>query len=616
MGRKVENHALQKMKTVVEKETGKETNDKSREYELKHTKPKKKRKPRNSPNPSGRPRKNFDINKAIELVTYRTPAVGIAQFFGISVQSLHNYLKEYGYKNFTDFNQWHNEKKINDVRKTLFDMATKDKNLKALALVANAYTEIKSTSDRNSSNFDGVNSKAMPRIFFLDDNFSESAIKLELEERAIALKKVNFLKHQWEFISDRVTKFLCLSAGFGSGKTHVFLRKVLIAHIEMTCDNGDNIGKSEGLIIYPTLKMGKALFWNNFLHLLDDTGIAYKKNIAELTIETHFGIIRLLGGEDPEKIVGYNASFVGIDELDTIKKSKEVWDNANARLRGREDSQLFTVSTPEGFKLLYKKFVKEPQEKIEKGEEILTKLIKAKTADNPFLPDDFIATLKDQYTEKQLRAYLNGEFVNFNGMSVYEFDREVNVGKINYNPKERIYVGMDFNVNPMSFILFHANVVYDDGNPRLEYFRVFKSVSLANSNTKKACKWIADNYPDKDITFIVDKSGDSRKTSAEKTDVEIIRSYNYKVNYLTNLSEKDKVNITNNELEKGRIVIDEREGNYLIEDLEAVTSDDTGKINKKDLSLTHQSDALAYSVAWLLRKRKKIDSFAGYGGLM
>ena len=156
-------------------------------------------------------------------------------------------------------------------------------------------------------------------------------------------------------------------AGFGSGKTHILLRKVLIAHISMTCDNGDSIGKSDGLIVYPTNILGMQLFWIPFLSLLSKIGLKYETNKAEHTITTKFGIIRMLTGETPEKIVGFNSSYAGIDELDTMKKSQEVWDAVNARLRGRENAQLFTTSTPEGFGFLYKKFVKEPQQKIRRG---------------------------------------------------------------------------------------------------------------------------------------------------------------------------------------------------------------------------------------------------------
>ena len=49
---------------------------------------------------------------------------------------------------------------------------------------------------------------------------------------------------------------------------------------------------------------------------------------------------------------------------------------------------------------------------------------------------------------------------------------------------------MDFNVSSMNFILFNAEVEYQElpngqKMPMLKYFDVFKSVSLANSNTRK-----------------------------------------------------------------------------------------------------------------------------------
>ena len=203
--------------------------------ELKHKEPKKrpknptKKKGTHNGNPSkknrqvvkekaGHPQLDFDIDVAIELVGYKLPGTAIAQHFGFHVQTLNYRLQEYGYKGFSDFKQYHSEKKINSIRKTLFDKAINEKHFNSLKLIAESYTEIGEGSRRNGSNGLGFDEKS-PKIIFLDDDLSENHIKLDLDERAIALKKKNFLKHQWSFLQDGFTKYLALIAGFGSGKT-------------------------------------------------------------------------------------------------------------------------------------------------------------------------------------------------------------------------------------------------------------------------------------------------------------------------------------------------------------------------------------------------------------
>ena len=63
----------------------------------------------------------------------------------------------------------------------------------------------------------------------------------------------------------------------------------------------------------------------------------------------------------------------------------------------------------------------------------------------------YIETLMDIYTEQELEAYLNGEFVNLNSGSVYyAFDRKVNHSNREIQAGEVLHVGMDFNISKMS----------------------------------------------------------------------------------------------------------------------------------------------------------------------
>jgi len=549
-----------------------------------------------------------DLKKIIALTQYSSTAREIANYYGVSVSTLDLYFKDQGYVNFKDFQRIHRLHHIPQVKKTLYNLAMSG-NMPAIKMLLNNLSNIVDNPVRG-------NSETAPRVMIIDEDMTADSIKIENDERAILFKKAQFLTHQWNFLRAK-KEFVCLVAGYGAGKTHSFLRKILLSSQTRIMNSGEYKGKSSGIVIYPTHKLAKALFWNPYLNLLSSLNIDYTTNVQNNTIETAHGLITVFTAETPEKIIGVEASYIGFDELDRMKKAKLTWENAVGRLRGSDDPQIFCVTTPEGFGFTYDTFVKEPNDRLQHGKEIKTEIIRGKTKDNPYLDEGYIERLKDQIPSKKLEAYLNGEFVNLNGLqAVYEFDRAIHTAQVKQQEDKDIYIGLDFNVDPLSAIVFHAKTSINKRNqPQLDYLKVFRSISLRNSHTRALCKKIIKDYPDKKITFIVDRSGNQRHTNGDKTDVQILKEYGFNVVYLNKLSERDKLNNLNREFERGTITISNR-ATHLIEDLERCVTDQLGKIDKSDKERTHQLDALGYSISWLLRNRPVGTSYASYKGIL
>ena len=83
-------------------------------------------------------------------------------------------------------------------------------------------------------------------------------------------------------------------------------------------------------------------------------------------------------------------------------------------------------------------------------------LIRARTQDNPHLPEGFIDSLLANYPEQLIRAYLDGQFVNLNTGAVYDrFDRAKHVVAEEYDAlqMEPLRIGIDFNVTNMSAVV-------------------------------------------------------------------------------------------------------------------------------------------------------------------
>lgn len=404
----------------------------------------------------------------------------------------------------------------------------------------------------------------------------------------LTINAKDYTPHQFEFLTDE-SKILGLVCGFGAGKTHVFLRKTLLHHI-FKKKSDENV--SNGWIIYPTLDLANELFVDPFKELLESVGIDYDWNVQKNRFKTKYGHIRIYTLEQPDRMVGANLTYAGIDEFDTVKMSKalQCFRKIIGRLRGCEQPQLYIVTTPEGFKATYKIFVEN-----KKGGQ---RLIQARTIDNPYLPEGYIDMLREEYDERMLEAYLEGKFVNLtSGQVYYAFDRKKHILSENlpYMANYPIAICFDFNVYPYS-------VVWGQKLNDLNIRFLGEWTSKSHSNTYEACDEVMKSLPrDVDVIVYGDASGRSGAANSNLTNYQIInqkfsnyfKSVNYKVPS-SNPSVRDRVNCVNSALHRDIIRLNPACENLAL-DLEQVTWNEKGnELDKSNILRTHISDAAGY----------------------
>jgi hypothetical protein len=404
----------------------------------------------------------------------------------------------------------------------------------------------------------------------------------------LEIKKENFLHHQFEFlIAD--DPIVALVSGFGAGKTYGFLRKVLINHIYNVRDVDD---KSNGWVLYPTLDLAAELFVEDFKILLEDFDIEYNYNSSVGRFSTAYGWIKIYTLEQPNRMVGANLTYVGIDEFDTVKPSKalECFRKAIGRLRGCENPKLFIVTTPEGFRATYHIFIENPKPS--------QKIIYAKTIDNPYLPKTYIDLLKEQYDPKLLEAYMNGKFVNLtSGTVYYSFDREKHVRKNDLEVQNNIPINFcfDFNVFPYSVswnqILNHENIVF-----------LGEWVSKSHSNTDEACLEIIKLLPaDADVVIYGDASGRNGAANSNVSNYQIIdsifknyfKSVSYKVP-TSNPAVRDRINCVNNKISKNHVTFNKSCVKLILDHEQVVWNEKGNEIDKSNILRTHSTDGSGY----------------------
>ena len=394
------------------------------------------------------------------------------------------------------------------------------------------------------------------------------------------MKMRGLLPAQKEFAEAINEKYSAIVGGFRSGKTRAIIPRYCMLSVKRK-------GDIKLLVISPTYRLLMDSIVPLFVKFFDANKINYKwdKSDVRIYVKDRFrGEIIFRSGDDPQKIIAFECTDVVIDEFDTIRRANqdELWEKAIARMSGAKDSTIGVTTTPEGYKKTYELF----------DEQSIGKLIKARTKDNYYLPEDYIKMLEDQYDAVLIKQYMDGEFVNINQMQAYyAFNRDC-IGEYK-RQTNNVLVGIDFNVDPLCAVI---------GEKIKDELVIYDELYLRNSNTFRLVEVLKSKY--KNITAYPDMTGTARKTSAAMTDIQILQKGGIRISGIRNPRVKDRIQTVNSMFSAGKIKIDKK-CKYLIKDLEQVSLDKYGEIDKSVTDLTHISDALGYMIYRLFPIKEK-----------
>ena len=402
----------------------------------------------------------------------------------------------------------------------------------------------------------------------------------------MSANEIIYLPHQADFIDDITTRYLGLISGFGAGKTFSFCQKAI--------DLAERNAGHTGMLLEPNAPLLHDILIPEFEKALDDMMVPYTlKKSPNHNYTLHFPggdtLVMLRSFENWEKLIGVNASFIGVDEIDVVKEdiATKAVQKLQGRLRSGKVRQMFFTTTPEGFRWAYNFFVVDDKPS--------KRMIQASTEDNIFLPQDFIDSLYEMYPPNLIKAYLHGKFVNLQGNTVYEyFDRRENTLKVvDYDKTDEILVGMDFNVGGCVSII----AVEDYDNDELYVIDVI--VKADTFKTGSELKLLYGDYYDTIVH--PDSSGGSRSTNSTTTDLDILSDeFGLNVNAPNrNPNVIDRVLSVNNMFRHKKLFIVENERTKpLLDALERQVYDKKGKPEKFDVhpSIDDYCDALGYLV--------------------
>lgn len=385
-------------------------------------------------------------------------------------------------------------------------------------------------------------------------------------------KQITLTAPQMDFITSNERNVL-FSGGIGSGKSFIGAHW---AKEKMAASP-----KTRGFIGANTYNQLRNATLATFFKVLEEFQVPYKYNQQRNIIETCGRVIYAYSLDNFDNIRGIEVGWVWLDEVrDTTEDAFKV---VLGRLRDKheENHQIRLTSSPSGFNWLYDYFVGAKKTKD-------FKIITGSSFDNPFLPAGYVDSLKSTYDEKTYQQEVLGQFVNTGqGQVYYAFSRQKSVKIFGVDQKFPIMVGMDFNVNPMTAVIFQCidNTIY-----------VIDEIYQMGSRTETMGEYLLKNYG-RNLQIIPDSTGQRVTTNSNRSDHEILRGMGFRVEYNKNPARMDRYNVVNNLLEKDRLVISPRCVN-LIKDLEQVTfKQGSSQLDvSHDKTLTHISDALGYGV--------------------
>ncbi len=402
------------------------------------------------------------------------------------------------------------------------------------------------------------------------------------------------------FLQELDTKFRAFVAGFGGGKTFV-------GSLDQALFFAANPRTVQGYFA-PTYSDIRDTFWptvDEAAYMLD---FSTKVKRADKEVDwyrgrSYYGTTICRSMDDPSSIKGYKIANALVDEIDLLPtdKAKDVWRRIQARLRLVIDgvqNRAAVTTTPEGYRFVYETFKKNPTSQCS--------MVQASTYENArHLPDDYIATLLENYPPQLREAYIDGQFTNLTSGTVYRnYDRDRNRSAEKIRGNEPLHIGQDFNVGNMSSVV---NVERPEGVNDAKEQKGWHVVDELTGllDTPHLIETLRERYEGHAIIVYPDASGKNRNTTgATVSDISLLKAAGLKVRAKnSNPFVKDRVLAINNAYATSKLWVNDSAAPTFADAQEQQAYNKNGEPDKTT-GHDHPNDAEGYFVYHQMPVRK------------
>ncbi len=385
-------------------------------------------------------------------------------------------------------------------------------------------------------------------------------------------------------------KVRVIVGGFGSGKTMMLCKRMMSLALENSPVPVATVSPAYTMAAKTVIPMFKALLAGK--QSIHGRAFFWKfvaTPIPTFTIRFHGRTCTIwcLSSDRPLSLRGTNLAAAGIDE--PFIQPKSVFEEMMARVRDPDApvKEICIAGTPEQLNWGYDLCVGEL------GDKHNIEVVQVSTRENRCLGPQYVKDLEASLSARAIEAYIDGKFVNLSeGQVYYSFDPMQHGVRRRLGEHATLGCGMDFNVNPMSAVVFeHLG----------DRMHVIAEIELPNADTESMAIELKRRWP-KLKNIYPDATGKARKTSASgKTDFSILKRYGFEIHAPNaNPAIRDRENTVNGKLKPadGKILFTmSPDCKSLTKSLSVYTHELKHKVEQKRMS--HLIDALGYPICRL-----------------
>lgn len=351
--------------------------------------------------------------------------------------------------------------------------------------------------------------------------------------------------------------------------------------------------------VAPSYRMAKQIMWPEILSAIPRRWID-KINETSLTIKLVNGTrIELKGADNPDSLRGVGIHFLVMDEVQDI--SPESWTKVLRPTLASTGGHALFIGTPKAYNFLYELYaLGQKEENIKLGRWISWQF---PTKTSPFIPQDEIDAAMHDMDEKSFNQEFNASFETMSGRVYHPFDRKIHIRNVAFDPEKPIWVGQDFNIDPMSSVILQPQ---EDGT-----IHAIDEIVLRGSNTEEVCDELEKRYwrYTKQVYLFPDPAGQYRQHARGESDLDIFRERGFAKQrfHRKHPPVADRVNAVNRMLKaadgKVRLLVDPK-CKHLISSLEQTIYKRGSREIDKDADIEHSADAIGYCIHYQFPVRR------------
>lgn len=268
--------------------------------------------------------------------------------------------------------------------------------------------------------------------------------------------------------------------------------------------------------VAPSYRMAKQIMWPELVASIPRRWVKkYNETILTITL-VNGSKIELKGADNPDSLRGVGIHYLVMDEVQDIQP--EAWTKVLRPTLASTGGHALFIGTPKAYNFLYELWKLGQDEK-----KTAWASWQFPTITSPFIPPEELEAAREDMDEKSFKQEFEASFETMSGRVYYPFDRNVHVKPVAFNPDLPIWIGQDFNIDPMSSVVFQKQ-------PSGEMWAV-DEIILPQSNTQELCDEIERRYWRflEQIVIYPDPAGAYGSTKGRgESDLDIFRERGFK----------------------------------------------------------------------------------------